>query len=361
MKKKNNKNKLNKRIKRLMLVIPVILILIAGSIFAFMLTGPNNKEKEVTINPGSLVDIGKTLEAQGVIRSHKAFNVYAFFVSNKNLKAGTYKIEKHMGIVRIVKLLQKGSNYNPDTLKLTFKEGINIRGIAKLIDKETDNSYDEVLDIINDKEYVKTLINKYWFLEDVVLNDSIYYPLEGYLFPDTYYFKNKEVEITTIIETLLAETERKLSTFKEKILNSNYSVHEILTLASIIELEGKTTADRKDIAGVFYNRLNKKWTLGSDVTTYYAFKIDDWEEGVTTTQLNDCTTKYNTRCNTFTGLPVGPISNPSLSSIEATINPNVSDYLYFVADCNGKIYLNKTDFGHINTVNKLKKENNWCA
>ena len=133
-----------------------------------------------------------------------------------------------------------------------------------------------------------------------------------------------------------------------------------MTLASIIELEAGN-ADRKDVAGVFYNRLDANWTLGSDVTTYYGSKIDDFSYSLTKNELNDCSNKYNTRCNKNAGLPVGPISNPGKVSIEATINPNSHDYYYFVADCKGKTYLTKNSSEHANIINKLKNENNWCA
>ena len=156
----------------------------------------------------------------------------------------------------------------------------------------------------------------------------------------------------------------KLSSLSEKenIENSEYSVHKTLTMASIVELEGASADDRASVAGVFYNRLKSGWTLGSDVTTYYYLKIDDFKVTLTDALgLHDCDNAYNTRCTSFVGLPVGPISNPGLESIEGTINYRKHNYYYFVADCSGKTYLNKDITGHYNTINKLKNENNWCV
>ena len=79
------------------------------------------------------------------------------------------------------------------------------------------------------------------------------------------------------------------------------------------------------------------------------------------TNIDDCSNKYNTRCSSNTGLPIGPICNPSIDSIEATINPEKHNYYYFVADCKGKVYLTKNESEHNNIINKLIKENNWCA
>ena len=136
----------------------------------------------------------------------------------------------------------------------------------------------------------------------------------------------------------------------------------MITLASIVELEGASADDRASVAGVFYNRLNDGWVLGSDVTTYYYLKIDDFKQSLNgNPKLYDCDNAYNTRCTSYVGLPIGPISDPGKESIEATINYTKHNYYYFVADCKGKTYLSKTPNEHYNTIQKLKNENNWCV
>lgn len=267
-----------------------------------------------------------------------------------------------MSLKEILEILQKGNGYNPEEISITFKEGKNIRAIASIISENTNNSYDDVINKVNDLDYINTLINKYWFLTEEIKNNKIYYALEGYLFPETYFFANKDVSIETIFETMLSETEKRLEPYKEKINSLNLSIHEYFTLASIIELEGATSNDRKAVAGVFYNRLNDNWALGSDVTTYYALKIDDFKVSLTEELgLYKCDYAYNTRCNNFTGLPVGPICNPGLESLLATLEPEKHSYYYFVADCTGKTYLSVDAASHRNTINKLINENNWCV
>ena len=153
--------------------------------------------------------------------------------------------------------------------------------------------------------------------------------------------------------------EEKLKPYKDEITKSKYSIHQILTLASIIELEAGKANDRAGVAGVFYNRLKSGWALGSDVTTYYAVKIDLSDRDLKMSEIRDCNS-YNTRASCMAGkLPVGPICNPSKGSLVATIEPKNHKYYYFVADKNGKTYFNKTDAEHTSTVARLKREGLW--
>jgi len=348
------------------LVVILTLVVIGVCTYYNINMGPVSNDdtlKEVTIESGTIESIGITLKENNLIKDLTIFKIYIRLTNKSNLKAGIYNLSENMGVEKIVEILEEGSTYNPDEISITFKEGINVRTVAKLISENTSNSYEDVISKMDDNEYIDILINKYWFLTDDIKNSNIYYPLEGYLFPNTYRFTNKDVSIEDIFEKMLDETNERLSEYKKEIEDSNLSVHELITLASIVELEGANAGDRRGVAGVFYNRLNSSSypTLGSDATTYYASKIDDWRVSLTYKELNDCTNKYNTRCNLNTGLPVGPICNPSGESIMATINPAEHNYYYFVADCKGEVYLTKNSSEHTNIINKLKRENNWCA
>ena len=133
----------------------------------------------------------------------------------------------------------------------------------------------------------------------------------------------------------------------------------MLTMASLAELEGKTTEDRKEIIGVFFNRIEDGMSLGSDVSTYYAFKVDMGERDLTVKELNS-ENPYNTRGPNMSGkIPIGPICNPSKSAIEATLNYVDTDAYYFVADKNGKVYFTRNNSEHNDMINKLKKEGLW--
>ena len=366
--KKNSRVEEKKRLKKIILSIVIVCFFGVLSVVTFyfinMQKVSNNSElKEITIKEGYISDIAKTLKDNDLIRNVTIFKLYTRISGKTNLKAGIYKLSENMGTKKIINILSDGSKINPNEITITFKEGNNIRKFATSVSEKTNNTYDDVINVMSDTDYINELIDKYWFLTEDIKKSSIYYPLEGYLYPNTYAFTNKDVSVKDIVNKLLDEMDKKLSKYKKDIESSKYSVHELLTLASIVELEGANAKDRKAVAGVFINRLNSNSypTLGSDATTYYASKIDDWSYSLTYKELNDCTNKYNTRCSSNTGLPVGPICNPSIESIEASINPEEHNYYYFVADCKGNVYLSENETVHYNTINKLKREKNWCA
>ena len=330
------------------------------SVYYYTFSGTSNEEilETVVIEPGSISSIATTLKEKNFIRSELAFKLYVKSTNKNNLKAGTYSLSKDMGLIEIISILEEGNTFNDKEIQILFKEGLNMRKITKVIVDNTNNTEDMVYEILNDKEYLNSLIDKYWFISDDILNEDIYYSLEGYLFPSTYSFSSKDVNVKDIFKTMLDETEKQLSSYRDEINNNVNSFHELLTLASIVELEGVSLEDRKGIASVLYNRLDKKMSLGCDVTTYYGAKVDMSERDLYSSELNECN-GYNTRCATFKGLPISPICNPSLESIIAVLEPLDEDYLYFVADKTRKVYFNENLSGHNNTIAKLKREGLW--
>ena len=229
---------------------------------------------------------------------------------------------------------------------------------ALQISENTNNTYEDVIAKVEDEAYLDSLISKYWFLTDEIKNNDIYVSLEGYLSPNTYEFVNKDVSVEEIFKVMLDQTEKELNPYKDTITNSKWTVHEYMTLASMLELEGTNTKNRKMIAGVFINRLNNGMNLGSDVTTYYAFQ-EEMKKDLTAKQFST-SNPYNTRASDMGGkLPVGPICNPSNDSIEASINPTTNDYLFFVADKHGKIYYTKTEKEHTAKVAEIKEKGDW--
>lgn len=339
------------------LILSTALIIFVCSYFNYNIAPVSNDStlKTVVIEEGGISDIANTLKENNLIRDITMFKVYIKLTGRSNLKASTYELSENMGVKKIVEILESGNSYNPDEVKITFKEGINVREIANLISENTNNSEEDVYNLLNDNSYLDELIDSYWFITDDIKNNKIYYSLEGYLYPDTYIYTNKDVSVKEIFKKMLDEMNDKLTPYKEQINNNKLSIHELLTLASIVELEGASSSDRNGVAGVFYNRLESDMTLGSDVTTYYGLKLDMSQRDLTKAELNDCN-NYNTRCSTFTGLPVSPICIPSIESIEAVIDPTNHEYYYFVADKNKKIYFTKTYNEHLSMVSKLKDE-----
>lgn len=320
----------------------------------------NNKNIVVEIKEGNTSsDIAKTLKEKELIRNEIVFRIYLKINSINDFKAGFFELNQTMDVKEIVEKLGESTSYNPNAVTILFKEGLNMRGIAKTISENTNNTEENVFETLNDEKYIDSLIEKYWFLTNDIKNPSIYYPLEGYLFPNTYIFDNKNVSVKDIFKKMLDEMDMRLSKYKDDIENSNYSIHELLTLASMTESEGIELEDRKNIVGVFINRIKKNMKLDSDVTTYYAFKVEMNERDITSKELNTYNA-YNTRGPNMNGkIPVGPVSNPSKESIEAAIYPNSHSYEYFVADKNRKVYFTKTIKEHDKKVSELKKAGLW--
>ncbi len=298
------------------------------------------------------------LKKESLIKSKYAVALYMKLNGIKGLQAGKYEISQNMSAKDILNKISSGDVFD-ESIKITFNEGKNMRWIVETIAEKTNNTEDDVYALLKDEEYIDSLIEKYWFLTDDIKNENIYYPLEGYLYPDTYIFENKDVSVKTIFNIILNNTDKVLQKYKNQIEQSGKSIHEILTMASIIELEGNDKDARLGISSVIYNRLKLNMSLGSDVTTYYAMQVDMGERNLYSSEIKT-ENPYNTRGPNMSGkLPIGPIGNPSEESINAAINPTESNYLYFVADLNGKIYFSTSYVEHQKIIKDLQKQGLW--
>ncbi len=351
----------------LIVFIVILLVVVLGSIIYYKnsLKQVSNEDEKVIIeipeNSG-IPGIAKILKENGLIKNDLTFKIYCKLNNKTNMQAGKYQLSKNMDVEKITEELESGNVFSEE-VTITFLEGKNMRWIAKKIAENTVNTEEDVYKLLEDEDYIDGLIENYWFLTDEIKNDDIYYPLEGYLFPDTYTFENKEISVKIIFSMMLNKMNSVLKEYEVEIRNSDYTVHELLSLSSIVELEGVASTDRSKISRVFYNRLKENMPLQSDVTTYYAFKIDMGERDLTTKEINT-NNPYNTRSYSLAGkLPVGPICSPSKSAIEATINPStdkeVNEALFFVADKNGKVYFSDTNEEHEEIISELKEKGLW--
>ena len=348
-------------------IVAIILVIIIG-VFAWY-NGSLKPVSKLPVEENELIrveiekglgtnQIAKVLEKNNVIKSATAMKIYTSLNDVTGLQAGIYDFNNSEDLETILNRIVNGE-VAIDEVKITFIEGKNIRWIAKTIAKYTNNTEQDVFNLLEDEAYIDELINKYWFLTDEIKDDRIYYPLEGYLLPDTYIFENKDVSVKTIFNVILNFTDKYLTKYKDAFANNSMSIHQLLTMASLCELEGKSLEDRKEIIGVFYNRIVEKMSLGSDVTTYYAFKVDMGDRDLTVKELNS-ENPYNTRGPNMAGkIPVGPICNPSKEAIDATLNYTPTDAFYFVADKNGDVYFTKNNNEHVKMIQKLKREGKW--
>ncbi|MDP4550392.1 endolytic transglycosylase MltG [Guptibacillus hwajinpoensis] len=339
----------------LLLTITVAAVITGGYFYIKNILEPvkpdSNENMTVTIPIGSSTSsIGNTLEEEGIIKDGTAFRYYVKYKNESGFQAGDYELSPSMTMDEIISIMKSGKVMKDAVAKISVPEGIWLEDIAARIAKELDLEQEDVMNQLDDEEYVQALINEYWFLTDDVLQDDIRHPLEGYLFPATYDFV-EEPSVEKVVKEMLDKTDRVLGAYRSEIEDRDYSIHEMMTLASIIEEEASAEADRTKISKVFYNRLEDDMILQTDPTVVYA---RGKQSGEITQKDLDQESPYNTY--TVKGLPVGPIANPGESSIVAAIEPADTEALYFYARPSGETLFSKTNAEHNKKVAKYKNE-----
>lgn len=339
---------LTKRIVRWILVSVLlffVLVVIIGGYTIYSALGPvdrsNNQTVEVTIPVGSSSSgIARILEEAGIINRADIFSYYLKLNNNEELQAGHYQFQPSMNAEQVLSQLQAGGKpiqEDADTT-LTVIEGMTVEEIAKLVEENTVLTAEEFIQTAEDSEFLQDLVKRYpSLLSGLLEREGVRHQLEGYLFPATYdYFAGMTVK--ELIEAMIAASNLVYQDLLDQAGNTYLNYNQVLALASIIEREAVTEEDRKLVSGVFYNRLDQNMPLQSDITILYALR--EHKEFVTYSDL-EIDSPYNTYQNT--GLPPGPINNPSRMSIEAAINPTWNDYYYFVANLDtGEVFYSST-------------------
>ncbi len=352
-------NQMKGKFKLIFIIAIVLVVVITGGLF-FYLSGlgavDSNNEEPVTVNIPSgsgasyIVDI---LDENGLVKNKTCAKINARIGGYDSLQANTYIFNKSMTVPEMFKAINTGDFNYLSKEKLTVREGLTIPQVAEAIAIELPYSKDEIIKKWSDKAYLKELIGQYWFLSDDILDSDIKYPLEGYLYPETYFITEENPSIESITSMMLDMMDTQLTSIKSELETNKYSIHELLTLASIVEKESSNVSDAMpEVAGVFINRLDKGISLGSDVTVNYIFEKDGVE--LTMSQL-DSDNKYNTR--KFTGLPPGPICSVNIKAIDSVLNYKDTEYMFFYATPEGEIIFSKTVEEH----NKAVEEHPWTA
>jgi UPF0755 protein len=295
--------------------------------------------KTVDIPIGSSVTgIGERLEKNGIIKNAKVFKYYVKLNNEGGFMAGQYQLSPSMDVPEIVSRLKTGKVLAEATFKITIPEGKQLKEIAAIMAKATHQNEADVFNKLNDKQYIKSLMIKYPdILTDEILHSTVKYPLEGYLYPATYPFYKPNPTVEEMVTAMLDKTRTVLSDYTEKSKEKKLSIHQLLTMASLVEEEATGKVDRKTIASVFYNRMKQGMPLQTDPTVLYA--EGKHKEKVFYKDL-EVNSPYNTYKNT--GLPPGPIANSGRVSIEAALEPNQTDYYYFLATADGNVIFTKT-------------------
>lgn len=324
--KKNNKKNSSKTLIILLLVV----IVVSASIFISTIKKPLkiSGSEVVNVEEGdSFYSIVSRLSNENKIKSPLLIKIYSK-LTNLNLEVvpGNHTLEQSMSLKEMAEVLKETSNAN--TVTITIPEGFTIDDIAVRVSENGICTKDEFLSAVKNyplPSYVKDDPDKR-------------YNLEGFLFPDTYNF-DAGVKPEYIIETMIKRFEEIWSKVSTGFNIKSEDIEKVITVASIIEKEARVDKDRPLVASVIYNRLAQDMPLQIDATVIYAHGY--YIENVRNRHLA-IESKYNTYLHD--GLPVGPICNPGVASIEAALNPAKTDYLfYLLASDNAHYFTNNYD------------------
>ena len=287
-------------IYKIAIILFVIVILVGCLSYKFGISPVSKNSELVTIEiteNSTYLTIAPLLKEKDLIKSELFYKVYIKIFKPNNLQKGTYVLDKNMGVEGIVKKLENNDAFL-ETVSFVIPEGKHLTDVATYVEGVTNYNKEELLDYWNSDKFIDKVIEKYWFINNDVKNDNLRYNLEGYFFPATYeIFKDASME--EIGFKMLDKMDEVLSKYKTDIGKSKYSVHEILTLASIVEYEAILDSDRPMVAKVFLNRLDIGMKLESCATVGYA--IDDWKLTYTYKDLQT-DSPYNTYM--YYGIPV---------------------------------------------------------
>ena len=292
----------------------------------------------------SVKEVSKALEKEGIIRNSKLFNFYLKFKNVSGFKSGLYHVSKSMTLDEIIlELSGQGKDKDQNATKVLIREGEQLTEIAKEVEKSTKYSAEDFMAKVQDEDFLRYLVQKFPKLLTQSYNGyQVKYVLEGYLYPATYDMNDSKT-LQMLITEMVAKTDEVMSKYYDKILASDYTLQEIMAMASLIEKEGTKLEDRKKISSVFHNRIKENMKLQTDVSVQYA--LGEHKEALSLEDL-EVDSPYNLYQNY--GVGPGPYNSPSEDSIVAALEPEKTDYLYFLADIHTKeIYYAKTYEEHL--------------
>lgn len=338
-----------KVVRKVVAIISVSIFLIAIVLFgggylyihsALKPVDPDSKKEikvEIPIGSG-VTNISQILEDNGIIKDARLFKYYVKFKNESGFMAGEYVMTPAMTFDQIVNSLKTGKVMQKAVFKMTIPEGKKLTEIAEIIAKRTNDKPEDILATLNDRTFIETLLAQYPdLLTNEILDPRIKYPLEGYLFPATYPFYRENPTIEEIIHVMLTKTKSVVDKYRIEMEEKQLTVHQLLTMASLIEEEATEKVDRDQISSVFYNRIDAKMPLQTDPTVLYAKGEHQEKVYYSDLEIDD---PYNTYIHP--GLTPGPIANAGISSIKAALEPADTDFLYFLATPEGDVLFSKT-------------------
>lgn len=280
---------------------------------------------EVTIAQGSSTrQVAKELRDAGVIRYETAFLLKIYFSDDRGkLRYGTFALNDGMCLADVIETLVTGGAQKEEE-SFTIPEGYSIPMIAEKLEKEGVMSQEEFLTA------VKNAAVDFVYKDQLPSAEQVFYQLEGYIFPDTYYL-SEDMTGEELVQKILAEFEQKFDAKRLKeAQNLGMSMEEVLIRASLVQKETDLPQEYSMVAGVINNRLAQNMRLQFDSTVVYAMSEGMYGVGRVLYDHLEIDSPYNTY--KVDGLPVGPICNPSLEAIDGVLHPAQHNYLYFQTD-----------------------------
>lgn len=288
--------------------------------------------------------VAQQLETEGLIKSKRTFYILAWLKdATTRIKAGEYELSPTQTPIEILDYLVQGKIRQ---YMVTIPEGYNLFQIDGLLANAKLISSDSFLNVARDKNILRTLGIK---------ADSA----EGYVYPDTYQL-TKDATAREMLRTFVNHFREVWNSeeFGRRTEEIGVQIHDIVTIASIVEKEAMRSRERPLIACVFWNRLKKNMPLQADPTVHYGILV---ETKVKKRRLRWKDLRKRTPYNTYVnrGLPKGPISNPGKESIRATLYPSKKDYLFFVSRNNGTHCFSRTLAEHNRAVNQYQRRRKY--
>ncbi len=337
-----NKIRTNKILLRLTLLCCVLLMLIFVRELTLLVQRMISEPVLIEIQAGSSTgQIARLLKEEKVIDSAIWFNLQVRLRgAAPNLKAGLYLFKPGTHIAATINKLVNGEVEEYEDIRITIPEGYNIKQIGLLFEENglfsAEEFYQKVQEIDLPYEWAKDL------------PDNLIWKYEGYLFPDTYDFKTVTT-VETVVKKMAARFETQVNQVYQDSGIEEYTLHQLLTLASVIEKEAVLDDERPTIASVFYNRIKIGQPLQSCATVQYVLPVHREVLTIEDTQVDSVFNTYR-----HLGLPPGPISSVGSASFMATIEPANTGYYYFNAIGGGKHYFSKTYQEHLNAIKRYK-------
>jgi len=301
----------------------------------FQSAAPFNKTTFRIIIPKgvSTYTVRSILEKEGIVKSDSSFAYIARVLgAAKHIKAGEYELSPSDTLLKIILKLKRGEVLPSRQILVTFPEGTSIYKMGEILKINEVGDPEKFQDLIKEG-ITREIREQYWHIFKYIPSES----LEGYLYPDSYYFFN-DARVADLVSVMLKRFNEVVIPFwLESLKDTKYNLHEILTLASIIEKESKVPEERAIISSVFHNRLKIKMPLAADPTIKYALERPTQKVYLNQLEVDSLYNTYKRR-----GLPPGPICNPGIESIKAALYPAQTNYFYFVAGKDGSHIFSRT-------------------